>query len=161
MGYLSKRYSSLTTVIMASRSNPNTPSRQRPKTARTISKRRNHIAKIKRLTQRAKALPTSTDKASSEASSSLQNAIANGDVKIESLLRTSQALKQARPLSGKKMRKLERKARFDKKRKEEAEVRDGEKQVTGKGEVTMKDVGAGSGEGIVGEEREEMDVDEA
>ena len=146
---------------MASRSNPNTPSRQRPKTARTISKRRNRIAKIKRLTQRAKSVSTSSADTSSEVPSSLQKAIANGDVKIQSLLRTSQALKQARPLSGKKTRKLERKARFDKRRKEETEAREEEEKLIGLGEVAMKDVGSGKREGVVAGGWEGMDADEA
>ena len=59
------------------------------------------------------------------------------------------------------MKKLERKARFDKKRKEEADAREEEKRLIGQGEVTMKDVESRRSEGAIGGEGEGMDVDKA
>ena len=118
---------------------------------------------MKSLRRKSKALSTIPAKdPAAEPPSSLQKAISNGDVKIQSVLRTSQALKQARPLSGKKTKKLERKARFDQKRKEEAAAKEEEERLVGKGEVEMKDVGGGAGVGRVrrGDVVEEMEVDE-
>ena len=84
---------------MPSRSNPNTPSSQKRKTASTLKSKRLHT---QRLARNKITKPTP---------------------------RTSQALRQAAPLSKKKARKLEKKLGFAKQREMEA-----------MGEVAMKDV---------------------
>lgn len=85
---------------MPSRSNPNTPTALKPKTARTLKSKRQQTQRLARNLKITKPTP-----------------------------RTSQAIRQAAPLSRKKAKKVEKKIRYAEKRAmEEA------------GEVVMKDV---------------------
>lgn len=99
---------------MPSRSNPNTPSSQRRKTAHQIKSKR----------KRTQRLVTSSRRVSSSGG-------------VAKLPRTSQALRQTAPLSGKRKKKLEKKLGFDRARKEEEE----RKETAGE-EVEMRDVDA-------------------
>ncbi|KAL8904108.1 MAG: hypothetical protein Q9207_003499 [Kuettlingeria erythrocarpa] len=91
---------------MASRSNPNTPAKSRRKTVGVLKSKRKHLQRL---------------------------ATANKERKIskQSVPRTSQALRQAAPLSRKKARKLDKKGGYTKQREElekfldtEVEMRD-------------------------------------
>lgn len=78
---------------MASRSNPNTPAKSRRKTAGVLKSKRKHIQRL---------------------------TTARRDQKIskQNVPRTSQALRQAAPLSRKKARKLDKKGGYTRQREE-------------------------------------------
>ncbi|MDI1489718.1 MAG: hypothetical protein OHK93_000916 [Ramalina farinacea] len=99
---------------MPSRSNPNTPTSSKRKTLSVLKRNR-------RKTQRHRVAKSSGTAAP----------------------RTSQALRQARPLSGKKARKVEKKRGYDARRVLEEEGKRGEVE----GEVEMRDVKVKVGKG--------------
>ena len=112
---------SITPTKMPSRSNPNTPTSHKPKTAHALrSKRQN----TQRLTQNAK------------------NAV---------VLRTSQAIRKAAPLSKKKARKLEKRIGYKRKRALQ--------EVLDAGEVEMTDVKEEGGKRRGGGEAMDVDID--
>lgn len=115
---------------MASRSNPNTPAKLRRKTAGVLKSKRRHIQRL---------------------------TTANKDNKAgkHSVPRTSQALRQAAPLSRKKARKLGKKGGYTRQREEMEKFLESE--------VEMKDIdekGARAKKDVVQEKGvEEMQVD--
>ncbi|KAL8940189.1 MAG: hypothetical protein Q9216_002940 [Gyalolechia sp. 2 TL-2023] len=116
------------TTTMPSRSNPNVPSKLKPKTASTLKSKRKHIKHLSTLDNKAK-------------------------VSKRAIPRTSQGLRQAASLSRKKARKMEKKEGYTRQRKEtekllkaDVEMRDmdgkkaakGENTAMGKGEEAME-----------------------
>ena len=114
-------------ITMPSRSNPNTPSSSKRKTAHTLKTKRQNT---QRLTCNKITKPTAT---------------------------TSQALRRAAPLSKKKARKLERNANFARKRKmvkmREVEMKD----VDAVGKKKGKTEEGGKSDELLAEEKMEVD----
>lgn len=107
---------------MPSRSNPNTPTSAKRKTSSVLKRNRQKTQRHRIAKSAGSAAP-----------------------------RTSQALRQARPLSGKKARKVDKKRGYDARRVLEEELK--------RGEVEMRDVKRGTG-GKGGEDGEAMDLEE-
>ncbi len=103
---LEKVFVQILNLKMASRSNPNTPAKSRRKTAGVLKSKRKHLQRL-----------ATADK--------------NRKISKQSVPRTSQALRQAAPLSRKKARKLDKKGGYTKQREDlekfletEVEMRD-------------------------------------